>query len=61
LAWNLANYGSATGGLAAADRSSVWSRNGTLLVRLDAYGAGIAIATERPDEYSTKTVTLSRP
>lgn len=41
-----ANYGSATGGLAAAGRSSIWAANGDLLIRLDDAGAGVAVATE---------------
>ena len=42
----LANFGSPTGELAAAGRSSIWSETGELLTQLNANGTGIAIATE---------------
>jgi hypothetical protein len=51
----LANFGSATGGLAAAGKSSIWAANGELLVRLDDAGAGVAVATELADGWRTKT------
>lgn len=52
----LANFGSATGGLAAAGKSSIWAANGDLLVRLDDAGAGVAVATELADGWRTKTI-----
>ena len=50
----LANFGSATGGLAAAGRSSIWAASGELLIRLDDAGAGVAVATEFEDGWRTK-------
>ena len=50
----LANFGSATGGLAAAGRSSIWAATGELLIRLDDAGAGVAVATELADRWRTK-------
>lgn len=41
----LANYGCATGGLAAAGRSSIWAETGALLLQLNAGGSGVGIAT----------------
>jgi predicted amidohydrolase len=52
----LANFGSATGGLAAAGRSSIWSATGKLLIRLGDAGAGVAVATELADRWRTKTI-----
>jgi predicted amidohydrolase len=52
----LANFGSATGGLAAAGRSSIWAANGELLIRLDDAGAGVAVATRLADGWRTKTI-----
>jgi len=51
-----ANYGSATGGLAAAGRSSIWAANGDLLVRLGGAGAGVTIATEHAGGWRTKVI-----
>lgn len=45
----LSNYGSPTGGLAAAGRSSIWSEQGELVVQLPADGVGIAVATRTSD------------
>lgn len=42
----MANYGSPSGGLHSAGRSSIWSDKGELLVQLSHAGTGIAIATE---------------
>jgi predicted amidohydrolase len=52
----LANFGSATGGLATAGRSSIWAATGELLIRLDDAGAGVAVATELGDGWRTKTI-----
>jgi predicted amidohydrolase len=53
-----ANYGSATGGLAAAGRSSIWAATGDLLIRLDDAGAGVAIATELAGGWRTTVAGL---
>ena len=55
----LANFGSPTGGLAAAGRSSIWSGTGELLTRLHASGAGVAVATETREGWRAKEVMLS--
>jgi predicted amidohydrolase len=54
----LANFGSATGGLAAAGRSSIWAASGELLIQLGDAGAGVAIATERADGWRTRAIVL---
>lgn len=54
----LANFGSPSGGLAAAGRSSIWSEQGELLARLASSGAGIAIAAETEHGWRTKAVML---
>jgi predicted amidohydrolase len=59
MATALANFGSTTGGLAAAGRSAVWSQAGELLVQLPAQGAGIATATETDEGWRVNTVMLS--
>jgi predicted amidohydrolase len=59
MATALANFGSATGGLAAAGRSGVWSQQGELLVQLPPQGAGVGIATETEDGWRVKAVMLS--
>jgi predicted amidohydrolase len=56
----LANYGAATGGLAAAGRSAVWSEAGGLLVQLPASGAGVGVVAEsRKGGWRAKTFMLS--
>lgn len=54
----LANFGRATGGLAAAGRSSIWSATGELLIQLGDAGAGVAVATERADGWRTRAIVL---
>jgi predicted amidohydrolase len=54
----LSNYGSPTGGLAAAGRSSIWSEQGELVVQLPANGAGIAVATRTSDGWSGRVAML---
>jgi predicted amidohydrolase len=54
----LANFGSTTGGLAAAGRSGVWSQAGKLLVQLPAQGAGVATATETDEGWRVNTLML---
>ncbi|MDQ3918647.1 MAG: carbon-nitrogen hydrolase family protein [Acidobacteriota bacterium] len=61
LAVALANFGSPTGGLAAAGRSSIWSDTGRLVVRLSPSGAGIAVATETPEGWRARALMLGRP
>jgi predicted amidohydrolase len=58
MAVALANFGSPTGGLAAAGRSSIWSQRGELLAQLGSSGAGIAVATETSEGWRVKTVML---
>jgi len=53
-----ANFGSPTGGLAAAGRSAIWSGTGELLTQLPAHGAGVAVATETCAGWRTKAVML---
>jgi len=52
----LANFGSASGGLAAAGRSSIWSAAGALLIQLGSSGAGVAVAIEHPDGWRTAAI-----
>ena len=54
----LANFGTATGGLAAAGRSSIWSASGELLIQLGNAGTGVAVATERVDGWRTRAIVL---
>ncbi len=54
----LANFGSATGGLAAAGRSSIWSAKGERLIQLGEAGAGVAVAAELSDGWRTKAISL---
>ncbi len=61
MAVALANFGSATGGLAAAGRSSIWSQRGELLAQLGSSGSGIAVALETPDGWRAKAVMLENP
>jgi predicted amidohydrolase len=56
MAVALANFGSPTGGLAAAGRSSIWSPNGELLVQLNSSGAGVAVATETTEAWRASAV-----
>jgi predicted amidohydrolase len=42
----LANFGSASGGLRSAGRSSIWTESGELLVQLKEAGSGIAVVSE---------------
>jgi predicted amidohydrolase/GNAT superfamily N-acetyltransferase len=54
----LANFGSPSGGLAAAGRSSIWSATGELLIQLGSSSAGVAVAIEHPDGWRTATNLL---
>jgi predicted amidohydrolase len=55
----LANFGSATGGLAAAGRSSIWSARGELLIQLGHAGAGVAVATELAEGWRTRAIVVN--
>jgi predicted amidohydrolase len=57
----LANFGSPSGGLTSAGRSSIWSQKGELLVELGPSGAGVAVATETSAGWRAKTVMLGNP
>ncbi|MBM3944726.1 MAG: carbon-nitrogen hydrolase family protein [SAR202 cluster bacterium] len=54
----LANFGSPSGGLIAAGRSSIWSDTGDLLVQLEPTGSGVAIARETPKGWQAKAVMV---
>jgi predicted amidohydrolase len=54
----LANFGSPSGGLRSAGRSSIWSETGELLVQLEASGSGIAVVTETQDNRRTRAVMV---
>jgi len=54
----LANFGGATGGLAAAGRSSIWSAKGERLIQLGEAGAGVAVAAELADGWRTTAIVL---
>lgn len=49
----LANFGSPTGGLVAAGRSSIWSASGELLIELESQGSGVAIAVNEDGGWRT--------
>jgi predicted amidohydrolase len=51
-----ANYGGPSGGLASAGRSSIWSADGDVLVRLDAVGTGVALATMVDGRWSARAI-----
>jgi NAD+ synthase (glutamine-hydrolysing) len=53
-----ANYGGASGGLASAGRSAIWSERGERLVQLEGSGAGVAFATETHDGWRTRAIML---
>jgi predicted amidohydrolase len=55
----LANFGSPSGGLRSAGRSSIWSETGELLVQLEASGSGIAVVTETEHGRRTRAVMVS--
>ncbi len=61
MAVALANFGSPSGGLASAGRSSVWSEGGELLVQLNPSGSGVAVATETAGGWCAKTIMLHSP
>lgn len=53
-----ANFGSPTGGLAAAGGSSIWSERGNLVARLPPTGSGVAVATRTRDGWLAKMAML---
>jgi predicted amidohydrolase len=54
----LANFGGASGGLAAAGRSSIWSQSGELIAQLASNGSGVAVGIETADGWHSKTIML---
>jgi predicted amidohydrolase len=59
MAVTLANFGSPSGGLAAAGRSSIWSPRGQLLAQLGSSGAGVAVAIESGQGWRARTIMLA--
>jgi predicted amidohydrolase len=53
-----ANCGGPSGGLRSAGRSRIWSGTGELLVRLEAVGAGVAVAIETPAGWRGRAIML---
>jgi predicted amidohydrolase len=56
----LANFGSPSGALRSAGRSSIWSEAGELLVQLEASGSGIAVAKETQHGRRMRAVMVGR-
>jgi hypothetical protein len=54
----MANFGSPSGGMRSAGRSSIWSAAGKLLVQLDADGSGIAMISESEGGFDCHTFTI---
>jgi NAD+ synthase (glutamine-hydrolysing) len=54
----LANYGGPSGGLASGGRSAIWSEKGEPLARLEASGAGVAVAVESHAGWRANAVML---
>ena len=57
----LANYGSPSGGLTSAGRSTIWSASGDLLAQLPSSGSGVAVVTEARRRLAHKVVHGPRP
>jgi predicted amidohydrolase len=55
----MSNFGSSSGGLSAAGRSSFWSEKGELVAQLHSNGAGVAVAIQAPEGWRARTVMLS--
>jgi predicted amidohydrolase len=55
----MANFGSRSGGLQSAGRSSIWSETGELLVQLGGEGSGVAIVVETEQKRHTQAMMLS--
>lgn len=55
----LANFGSPSGGLRSAGRSSVWSETGELLVKLGVHGSGVAVVIETQHGRHSQALMLS--
>jgi predicted amidohydrolase len=55
----MANYGSPTGGLHSAGRSTIWSPTGASLLELGPTGSGVGIVTETPSGVRTRTLMAS--
>lgn len=57
----MANFGSASGGLASAGRSAIWSETGELLARLASIGAGVAVVAETERGWCAGIRMLAHP
>lgn len=55
----LANFGSPSGGLRSAGRSSIWSETGELLVQLGVNGSGVAVVRETQQGRRIQAVMLN--
>jgi hypothetical protein len=55
----LANFGSPSGGLRSAGRSSIWSETGELLVQLGRAGSGIALVTNTQHDRHTLAIMVA--
>jgi predicted amidohydrolase len=58
MAVAFANYGGPSGGLRSAGRSGIWSEAGELLARLEAGGAGVAVAVERDAGWRARAIMV---
>ncbi len=58
IAVAFANFGSPSGGLAAAGRSAIWNEQGMVIAELPATGAGVAIAKDDGDGWSSRSMPL---
>jgi predicted amidohydrolase len=56
----MANFGSPSGGLASAGRSTILSEAGDVLIQLPVSGAGVGVVTESRSGLRTKAVMLER-
>jgi predicted amidohydrolase len=54
----MANFGSASGGLRSAVRSSIWSADGSLIVRLPESGAGVGVVRPTSGGWHGEAVML---
>ena len=55
----MANYGTPSGGMAAAGRSSIWDGRGELVLELEAAGAGVGIALETAEGWKGQVRMVS--
>ena len=61
MAVAFANYGGPSGGLRSAGRSAIWSETGELLARLEADGAGVAVAVESHAGWRGRAIMVGGP